>query len=203
MLSPVALHAAFAALPLVEYRRTLYRTIRPGFLSPTPLSGVGATIRGARFTPKGGFNTIYLAEDPMTAYVEFQHESLTLMRDMDDEFGVRLAVLATLTPYAFFVHSGILDVTRREVRVALKTDLNELSAPWRLIAGPGLPLPTTQILGQEAYNSGLFLGIRYFSARNPDGICFAIFEDRLRATTGSDFLDLDDSRNGGPKQRIP
>jgi RES domain-containing protein len=200
---PLTLQADFAALPLAEYRRTLYRTIRPGFLSPTPLSGVGATIRGARFTPKGGFNTIYLAEDPLTAFVEFQHESLKLMRDMDDEFGVRLTVLATLTPHAFFAHSAILDVTRREVRLHLGTDSNELAAPWRPFVGPGLPLPPTQILGQEAYNSGLFLGIRYFSARNPGGICLAIFEDRLRATAGPDFLDLDDSRNSGPIQRIP
>jgi len=198
MLTPIALRAAFGALPTAEYRRTLYRTIRPAFLRPTPLSGVGATIRGARFTPKGGFNTIYLAEDAHTAFIEFQHESLTLMRDMDDEFGVRLAILATIAPHAFFAHSGILDVTRREVRAAIGTDLNELAAPWRTFVGPGLP--PTQILGQEAYNSGRFLGIRYFSSRNPGGVCLAIFEDRLRAP---DFLDLNDSRNGGPAQRIP
>jgi RES domain-containing protein len=203
MLPPIALNTAFAAQPLTEYRRTLYRTIRLGFLSPTPLTGVGPTIRGARFTPKGGFRTLYLAEDPLTALVEFQHESLKLMRDMDDEFGVRLPVLATLIPHAFFSHSAILDVTRREVRLHLGTDLNELAAPWRPLVGPGLPLPPTQILGQEAFDSGLFLGIRYFSTRNPGGICLAIFEDRLRATAGPDFLDLDDSRNGGPFQRIP
>jgi RES domain-containing protein len=201
MLPPIALQAALAALPAVEYRRTLYRTIRPVFLKPTPLSGVGAKIRGARFTPKGGFNTIYLAEDPHTAFIEFQHESLILMRDMDDEFGVRLATIATVSPHAFFEPIGILDVTRREVRQHLGTDLNELAAPWRPFPGPGLP--PTQVLGQEAYNSGLFVGIRYLSARNPGGVCLAVFEDLLRTTTGRDFLDLDDSRNGGPVQRIP
>jgi RES domain-containing protein len=204
MLPPIALRAALAALPAVEYRRTLYRTVRPMFLTPTPLSGVGAKLRGARFTPKdptAGFDTIYLAEDPHTAFIEFQHESLALMHDMDDEHGVRLTTIATIVPHALFVPAGILDVTRREVRQHLGTDLNELAAPWRAFARPGLP--PTQILGQEAFNSGLFLGIRYPSARNLDGVCLAVFEDLLRAKGGPDFLDLDDSANGGPVQRIP
>jgi RES domain-containing protein len=201
MLTPIALPAALAALPAVEYRRTLYRTVRPVFLTPTPLAGIGARLHGARYTPKGSFDTIYLAEDPHTAFIEFQHESLALMRDMDDEHGVRLTTIATVVPHALFDPAGILDVTRREVRQHLGTDLNELAAPWRAFAGPGLP--PTQILGQEVFNSGRFLGIRYPSARNPGGICLAVFEDLLRARGGPDFLDLDDLANGGPVQRIP
>ncbi|MBX9582049.1 MAG: RES family NAD+ phosphorylase [Gemmataceae bacterium] len=201
MLRPAALRVALARVPAAEYRRTLYRTIRPAFLvSRTPLSGVGARLRGGRFTPKGGFDTIYLAEDPLTAYVEFQHEALTLRRDMDDEHGVRLPAIATVTPHAAFDPGRVLDLTRREVRRTLGTDSTELTGPWR-----GFPirrLPPTQLLGREVFYSGLFSGIRYPSARHHGGVCLAVFEDLLRAASG-DFLDLDDASNGGPVQRIP
>lgn len=202
MLPPLALRAAFTTLPVVEYRKTLFRTIRPIFLGGgTPLSGIGARLHGARFTPKGTFDTIYLAEDPLTAYIEFQNEALSLMRDMDDEHGVRLPVIATLSPHVSFTQSWILDLTRREVRQHLGTDLNELATPWRVWPGP--MLPPTQQLAQEAHASGNFVGVRFFSIRNPGGICLAIFEDLLRAKGGPDFIDLDDSMNAGPKQRIP
>ena len=198
---PAALRAALAALPAAEYRRTLYRTVRPVYLTPTPLSGIGARLRGGRFTPKGGFDTIYLAEDPLTGYVEFHHEALDLMRYTDDEHAARLAAIATVAAHATFDPGRVVDLTRPEVRRALGTDLNEMTGPWRVFRGRGLP--PTQLLGREAYNSGRFLAIRYPSARNPGGVCLAVFEDRLRATTGGDFLDLDDSANGGPVQRIP
>lgn len=201
MLAPVALRAALAAIPTVEYRKALHRVIRPPFLAPTPLSGIGARLHGARFTPKGSFDTIYLAEDPLTAYIEFHNEALALRRDMDNEHGVRLATVAALVPLALFDPPGILDLTRREVRQHLGTDLKELAAPWRAFAGPGLP--PTQLLAREVYATGAFLGIRFPSVRNPGGVCLAVFEDLLRATPGSDLLDLDDSASGGPVQRIP
>ena len=203
MHGPVTLRAAFKALPPVEYRRTLYRSVRLKFLSPTPLSGIGAKLVGARFTPKdpiAGFDTLYLAEDPNTAFAEFHYEPLALARDMDDDFAVRLAVTATVAPHAVLVPGEILDVTRREVRLALGTTLAELAAPWRVF--PGLGLPPTQILGREAFNSGLFQAIRYPSVRNPGGVCLAVFVGRL-AAGGPAFLDIDDYRNNGPVQYVP
>jgi hypothetical protein len=150
--------------------------------------------------PIDGFETIYLAEDPHTAFLEFQHEPLALMRDMDDELAVRLAVIATVAPHAELVPGEILDLTRREVRQALGTTLIELAAPWRNYPGPGLP--PTQVLGQEAYNSMLFQAIRFPSARNPGGVCLAVFPDRF-PPGGPAYLDLDDSANNGPVQRVP
>jgi hypothetical protein len=120
---------------------------------------------------------------------------------MDDEHGVRLPVTATLAPHAAFVPDGILDLTRREVRLHLGTDLNELATPWRAWAGPGLP--PTQLLAQAVQATGRFLGIRYDSIRNPGGVCLAIFESLLRAKGGPDFIDVDNSTDGGPVQRIP
>jgi hypothetical protein len=38
--------------------------------SPQPLWPGGSALSGARFTPKGGFNSLYLADDPVTALHE-------------------------------------------------------------------------------------------------------------------------------------
>ncbi len=74
MLPPLAVTNALSALPAIEYRKALYRVIRPRFLAPVPPnpvpaphSGIGARLHGARYTPKKSFDTIYLAEDPLTA----------------------------------------------------------------------------------------------------------------------------------------
>lgn len=204
MLPVAQLPAALAALPAVEYRKVLYRVIRPRFLPPavpapgTPLTGIGAKLTGARFTPKGSFDTIYLAEDPLTAFVEFHNEHFRLMRRKDDEHAVRLPIVATLAPHATFTVGGILDLTRREVRAKLGTSLEELAKPWRTAVSPA-----TQALGEEAERTGRFVGIRFFSVRNPGGVCLAIFENRLRAKGGTDLLDLDDSAHTGAKQTIP
>lgn len=198
MLPAAQLPAVLAALPPVEYRQNLFRSTLPRYIAgPTPISGIGAKLRGARYTPVGSFETIYFAEEPLTAFREFHHINLQLMHDMDDPFAARLAVVATLIPQVTLEPIQTLDLTRREVRAALATDLSELTGPWRVWSGPGLP--PTQLLGQEAHSSGLFQAIRFPSARNPNGNCVAIFPHKL-APTGS--IDLDDSRNGGPKQRI-
>ena len=196
---PIALQAAFRSLPTLKYRHTLYRTILPRF-SSTPLSGAGAMLRGSRFTPRGSFEALYLAEDPQTAFIEYQHESLALARDMDDDFAVRLPVIATLAPHVILEADQILDLLRHEVRIALGTDLNELAAPWRI--RPGAVMAPTQVLGQEAHASGRFQAIRYPSARNPGSVCLAVFLDRL-VPGGGAMIDLDDSRNGGPVQKLP
>src|SRR5262245_58054141 len=154
MLPAAQIPAVLAAIPPVEYRQNLFRSILPAYLSgPTPITGIGAKLRGARYTPIGSFETIYFAEDPLTAFREFHHINLQLMHDMDDPFAARLAVIATLVPQVILEPIKILDLTHREVRMALSTDLNELTGPWRIWSGPSQP--PTQLLGQEAYNSGL------------------------------------------------
>ena len=43
----------------------------PGMIGPPkPLWGGAAKLAGARFTPQGGFDSIYLARDPITAFIE-------------------------------------------------------------------------------------------------------------------------------------
>jgi RES domain-containing protein len=198
MLPAAQLRGIITGLPATEYRDNLFRAIMPKYLGiPTPISGVGAKVRGGRYTPPSTFETIYFAEDPLAAFHEFHHVNLQLMRDMDDVFVARLAISALLAPQVILEPIRVLDVTLREVRLALGTDLAEVTGPWNLPPGP-VP-PPTHVLGQETYNSGLFQAIRFPSARRTGGVCVAIFPDRL-APTGS--IDLDDSRSGGPTQHI-
>jgi RES domain-containing protein len=51
----------------VEFRHLSSVYPIPG---PKPLWGLGGMLYGGRFTPKGAFETVYLAEDPVTAMAE-------------------------------------------------------------------------------------------------------------------------------------
>jgi RES domain-containing protein len=199
MLPVAQLQFALAAVPAIEYQRNLFRVVRQRFLG-SPLSTVGASRFGARFTPIGGPDMLYLAEDPLTAFVEYHQQALTTIHTHDDPFIARFATAGTIVPQVVLAHGRVLDLTRQEVRHALGTDLVELTAPWRGTAAP--VLPPTQTIGQEAFNSGLFDAIRYPSVRNPNGVCLTVFVTRLVAG-GPGYIDLDDSAHGGPKQRIP
>jgi RES domain-containing protein len=79
MLRLLPLAAALAAAKLasahgpwsraVQYRHLLGPP--PGLTGPPqPLWGGAAKLAGARFTPQGGFDSIYLAENPITAFIE-------------------------------------------------------------------------------------------------------------------------------------
>jgi RES domain-containing protein len=199
MLPAAQIPAILASLPAAEFRGNLYRAIFPRYLAtPTPISGIGAKLYGARFTPVGSYETIYFAEDPLTAFHEFHHINLQLIQDIDDPFAVRLAVFTLLPPRVVLEPIKVLDVTRPEIRTALGTSLNEITGAWQVPPVPGPP--PTHLLGEETYNSGLFQAIRYPSARRAGGYCLAVFPDRL---TPSGSIDLDDSRYGGPVHHIP
>ena len=193
------LRAALAGLPPVEYRQNQCRLTPPKYLSSPydPLTGVGARMRGARYTPPGAFDTLYLAEDPLTAFHEFHRVNLEVMRGLDDPFAARLAVTALLVPQVTLIPILVLDLTRREVRTALNTFVGEITGPWRL---PGMLPPPTHVLGQEAYNSGRFQAVRFPSARRAGGVCLAVFVARLAPGAR---IDLDDSRTGGPVHHLP
>lgn len=92
-----------------------------GGASPTlpgqPLWGMGAQAFGGRFTPKGGFETIYLAEDPITSLAEvalvIQHSSIP-PRTLRTPPWVHIAVEGILL--------STLDLTQEHVMAQLKTN---------------------------------------------------------------------------------
>src|SRR5437867_2983977 len=80
MLADDELASALAALAGRPFEGVLYRAIflealfgfhqKPPYPQPKPLYSLGAALRGARFTPRGGMATLYLAEDQETALAE-------------------------------------------------------------------------------------------------------------------------------------
>jgi hypothetical protein len=129
---------------------------------------------GARFTPLGGFGSIYLASDAITA-----------LREVSAVFGE--ATIRT-PPWAVFAVEGflerVLDLTEPDVQSRLGTSLAELTGDWVFSQelhkeGKG-PLPPTQLVAKIAYEIGTVVAIRYRATRNiKTGVNLVVFADRL------------------------
>lgn len=151
-------------------------------------------LRGARFTPKGTFGSIYLASDPFTALKETQafFPGLTIASHP----WTLLTVVGSL--------AKVLDLTDTRIHELLGTSLAELTGEWMysqrlFLEGKG-SLPPTQLLGRTAHATGRFTGLRYHSTKNlGEGIGFVVFPDRL--SEGS-FLEVHDP-HGWIRQRLP
>lgn len=204
MLGGTDLLTVVAKLPGGPYTRVLYRAIHlealygfhrmPPHPRPQPLYSLGAPIRGARFTPRGGPASLYLAEDTETAISEANQVNLTIRRQ-------NAALAPQIEPtvmVAVTVHlESVLDLTEAPVQAMLGTDTTELTRPWR-IPPPG-GLPPTQELGAALFASGKFQAARYPSARRPGGSCLVVFTDRIQDPA---FVEVHDPR-GNVHQRRP
>ncbi len=177
----VAVHGPWSRA--VEFRHLHTR-------KPAPLWGGASKIHGARFTPKSGFESIYLAWDSVTALAEVQ--SLAFLA------GSLFQPLAP--PWVLMsvkgIVSGVLDLTDPATLNALGTNEQEISGAWLTSAHP-----PTQLLAQVAYDSGIVVGIKYPSARNVGGgVNLVVFPDRL-PLAATDFLEVFDP-HGNLTQRI-
>jgi RES domain-containing protein len=74
MLGPAELAAALATIAGRPLTGNLYRAVSFDALKrydpPQPLYSLSAPRRGARYTPRDGMPTLYVAEDVETAYAE-------------------------------------------------------------------------------------------------------------------------------------
>ncbi|MCI0700624.1 MAG: RES family NAD+ phosphorylase [Planctomycetia bacterium] len=204
MLPPPALRTALARIPPREYRTRLFRAVNLKYLKKPrgkpliPLFDQASVSTGARFTPQNtGPRTLYLAEDPATAYYEANWEELR--RTQDQPHTARPPVTAILCVGAEFGLMPILDLTLPEVRAVLGTTLTEIQGIWVSYQAQGVLSPT-QSLGQEVFNHALYHAIRYPSVRNPGGICLAVFTQLL---AHPERITLDDSAHSGLQQTIP
>jgi RES domain-containing protein len=153
-------------------------------------------IYGARFTPRGGFPTIYLASDPYTALLEVE---ATLRNPFGPPFTLRTP------PWTLFSVDGVLadvlDLTDLDVQSRLRTNLAELTGDWRVTASLDL-MPPTHLLARIAYESRVVTALVYVSAKNPaHGTGVAVFADRL-TSGGASFLEVIDP-NGRLVHRVP
>ena len=156
---------------------------------PQPLWGGAAKLFGARFTPKGGFDSIYLADDPITALTEVS----ALVTLPGGPVPLRSAPLVIIT--ADGVVSRVLDLTDAATLTLLGTNEQEITGTWAKVARP-----PTQILAQTAYDSGNIAGFRYPSAKHSGGVNLVVFPDRLTASP-SDYLEAYDP-DGHLAQRL-
>lgn len=159
------------------FRLVAFRHLRS---APQPLWAGASKSRGARFTPKDGFDSLYLASEPVTALLEVQ--ALVLLPGGPVALKTEPWVLVTVEG----IVSNVLDLTNAPTLKALGTNEQEMTGAWVTN-----PKPPTQELARVAYDSGRISGILYGSAKNPGGRNFVIFPGRLSAGS-SDFLEVFD-----------
>jgi RES domain-containing protein len=157
--------------------------------APQPLWGGAAAIHGARFTPKGGFHSVYLAWEPLTALLEVQ--ALVVMPG--GTVSLRTAPWAVVTVDG--IVSNVLNLADASILKALGTNEQEMTGAWAKGVNP-----PTQELAVAAYASARVEGIRYGSAKNPGGVNLVVFPDRLVAPS-MDYLEVFDP-HGNLTQRI-
>jgi RES domain-containing protein len=145
---------------------------------------------GARFTPPGTFDSIYLADNPVTAFLEVS----ALVQLPGGPAPIRSAPWVVVTVEGALHH--MLDLTDARILSALGSSVAETTGPWVLAEQP-----PTQLLGRLAHDSGRITGMRYASAKHPGGINMAIFPDRLNLHPQS-HLEVYDP-HGLLAQRLP
>ena len=156
--------------------------------SPQPLWGGAAKLAGARFTPRGGFDSLYLASDPVTALTEVS----ALVALPGGPAPLRAAPLVIISVDG--VVSRVLDLTNAATLALLGTNEQEITGTWVKVARP-----PTQTLAQAAYDSGGIAGILYPSAKHPGGMNLVVFSDRL-VTTPTDYLEAYDPAGNLPQR---
>ena len=162
----------------------------PGLTGPPqPLWGGAAKLAGARFTPKGGFDSIYLAHDPITAFIEVS--ALVLLPG--GPVPVRTAPWVVVSVDGML--NDLLDLSDAATLAALGTTEQEMTGTWVMAANP-----TTQVLAQAAYDSARIAGIKYGSAKHPGGLNLVVFPDKISVSAGN-YLEVYDP-HGNLAQRI-
>jgi RES domain-containing protein len=193
LIVPKALQGAFSRCVAFHHLLSIPQVQRIA-RAPQPLWGMGSKRFGGRFTPRDSFETIYLAEDPVTALAEVTH----ILRNIPGS-SLTLQSQPWVVVTVRGILSRVLDLTDASAVSQIGSNHQELTGEWRYTQEQLGEAPT-QLLGRVCYHTGLFDGIRYPSSKNlPDGACLAVFPDRLKAPA---FLEVYDP-NGNLAQRLP
>jgi RES domain-containing protein len=161
--------------------------------APQPLWGLGSKTFGGRFTPRNSFETVYLAEDPTTAFSEVG----LILKLANSSVTIRTHPWVLITVEGNLL--SVLDLTDAKVLAASGSSHQELTGEWRYTQEQSGE-PPTQRLGRLCHHSERFDGIRYPSSKNvTGGVCVAVFPDRLRSPA---YLEVYDP-HGNVAQRLP
>lgn len=199
MQSATTLQRLIKTIPGVSLDETLYCVVRADVLYgfskngphiPRPLHSLGPPRSGARYTPKGGVPSLYLAGDMETAMREYlQIASPESLRPLQHAG-------ALVTYPARVSLTTVLDLTSSTIRRRLGTNKKELAEPWRYRRDHRKP--PTQILGTVAARDGRIQAIRYHSTKGP-GECLVVFTDSLKTPAYVEVFDPD----GNLIERLP
>jgi RES domain-containing protein len=199
MLAAGQLKTVLARIPLVSTHGPWSRVIGYRYMlgpppgqtgPPQPLWGGAAKMNGARFTPTGAFDSLYLSYDPITAFTEVS--ALVILPN--GPLPVRSAPWVVVSVEGTLV--DVLDLTSPAILAALGTSEQEIAGPWLTTSQP-----PAQRLGKAAYQSGRITALKYPSAKNQSGINLVVFPNRLALNSGN-FLEVYDP-HGNLSQRLP
>jgi hypothetical protein len=156
------------------------------------LAGLGAKMLGGGFTPRGTFETLYVATTAATARIEAESR-ITASGVVD----------APSKPYVHFVVIGrlqkVLDLTDAAVLATLKTTEDEMTGPWIVGQIQGDEAPT-QVLGRVVHVLRRIEAILFPSSKDsPEGRCLAVLPDRLKKGSSLEIVD----ETGLVKERLP
>lgn len=136
-----------------------------------PLWGLGAPAGGARFTPKSGASSLYLAEDLETANREGLQ--VTLGTRLKPPAGVTRATYSATVSL-----SDVIDLRDAKVQRMLGTTKSELKSAWRRRVDGSFP--PTQRLGRIAARNIGVEGLIFKSTKGT-GACMVVFIDNLHS----------------------
>lgn len=216
MLPALQLRAVLPTLPRVAMSPPWYRAVSDDLLQgpppgaapgtpPQPLWPGGPSIRGSRFTPaapplgaRPPIDALYLAGDELTPLVEIAG----VLRPPGSAVPLYFPPQVMLTVVGAL--DDVLDLTDTSIQRALGTTASQLTAPWipaqsAYLSGTG-PMPPTQELGEEAFNSGVIAGLRYRSSKNPAGFGLVVFTPRI--VRGRHFVAVHNRLTGRLQQRL-
>lgn len=171
--------AELAACPVAPFAARCFRVVELEAYAkaptPTLLFDLGPKIAkgGQRFSPPNDHRGLCVSTELITAGSEFsggrsKWEAGDCAKHVTFDMAVAL--------------ESVLDLTSAPVRRILHTSKKELLSNWEGFAVlNGGRFPPTWTLGQAAFASGRFDGIRFPSNRNPSGTCLLIFTERLVA----------------------
>ena len=183
------LAALFSASPrgatpfVVEWIGTTYRFASRNFADRDRFTdGEGARRFGGRFNPIGGPRTLYLSLDRATATAELD-SWYAYYAIPDSAFQPRvLAAVAVCI-------GSVLDLSAPETLAELGLTLEHIGEEWRVVSDEG-KVATTQMFCRLAYEAG-FEGLRFPSARRPEGVNLSLFPDNFHDGCHAVMLNSD------------
>ncbi len=193
------LPAIISGLPVQPYQGTCYRlvdfAVLTGYDPMMPLFTLGPGQNGQRYTPKGGPNALYAAEDLVTAHAEYHRvERIVIATDPTYRPSANPTVELTIQVDL----QRVLNIADPGIQAALDTSVAELTGPWRKQMIKNLFCPT-QVFASAVFAHGEIQALRYPSAQGPQYCNLIVWEERL---TLPSYIEVKDS-TGILSARIP